>query len=208
MNNKKFEISELNDGDHVIFLHYLNDKYLVFNVDNKYFYVPMRNELLIALIQNISSIDMRMKRSWRLVSYSMVILNGVISIVKYGERISSIVAFNKDRLFSNHFPSVLNVSVEMIQNKYKSFDHSYISDSNIDMTSFYENEYILFNEKIYNLLRGFDKEINKNLLANNFDFFLKTLKKLDNWDVDDLLNNKTYAPIIRQYKLQTLGFDE
>jgi hypothetical protein len=206
--NKKVDILELNDGDELVFLNYLNEKYLIFYIGGKDLYIPFRNNLLVDLCRTICITNESLRGNYQIRIHALVLLNGKLSIVKYGQTLSDIVRDNDNKLFGTHFPSILKISVGEVNGKWKSYVGSRVLDTNIDITLFHDYGHIFLFNQIYRMLNIYDKDIKKKLLMNNFGFFLKELKKIDSENIEVILNNKVYTSIFREYKLKCLGFDE
>lgn len=206
--NKKLDILELNDGDELVFLNYLNEKYLIFYIGGKDLYIPFRNKLLEDLVRTICITNESLRGNYQIRTHALVLLNGKLSIVKYGQKISDIVRDNDNKLFGTHLSSILKISVGEVNGKWKSYDGSRVLDTNIDITPLHDYNHLFLFNQIHRMLDIYDKEIKKKILMNNFDFFLKELKKIDSENINEIINDKNYTSIFRQYKLKCLGFDE
>jgi hypothetical protein len=203
--NKKIEILSLNNDDEVVFLRYLNERYFKFSIGDRFMYIPSSNELLINLMKDTINFN-----EIGFVNHSLVLLNGKLNIIKYGNKIKTILSEHEGRLLDINFPNILVVKIDDIQGGLKSFDRSYVTLSNFNMIHFYSDEFFYIQNIVFNLMNKYDEFIRKSLLMNNFDLFLAEInKKGDDRDrINDILNSDKYAPLIRQYKLKSLGFDE
>jgi hypothetical protein len=206
--NKKVEILDLVDNDELVFLNYLNEKYLIFYIGDKDLYIPFRNNLLVDLVKSICINNESLRDNYQIRTHTLGLLNGKLSFVKYGQKISDIVRDNDNNLFDICFPNILKISVREVQGKRKSYDGTQVLNTTIDISPFYNYSHHFLFDHIHHMLDSYDKEINKNLLMNNFDFFLKELKKINSDDIDEILNDSIYTPLFRKYKMDKLGLNE